>query len=62
MDLILPQPFIAVGSLLYVRPPLRRATSMGKTDLQKVKSLQAETNNNTPTPDLVAEICFGNKK
>ena len=30
----------AVGSLLYVRPPHRRATSMGKTNLHKVKSLQ----------------------
>ena len=32
---------------------------MGKTDLQKVKSLQAETNNKTPTPDLVAKKCVG---
>ena len=37
-----------VGSLLYVRPPL-------------LKNKYKHNNNNTPTPDLVAEICVGKK-
>ena len=40
--------FLLVGTLLYVRPPL-------------LNNKYKHNNNNTPTPDLVAEICVGKK-